>query len=61
MSLMLVKVLSGVFDPAPAALAIPWTYLTSMAIAALAAVAAPSFVGSRLSASATVADLRERD
>ncbi|HEY0645963.1 MAG TPA: ABC transporter permease, partial [Nocardioides sp.] len=61
MSRMLVKVLSGVFDPPPAALAIPWGYLMSVAVAALAAVAAASIVASRLSASATVADLRERD
>lgn len=61
MSHMLVKVLSGVFDPPPATLAIPWGYLTAIAIAALAAVAAASAVASRLTTSATVADLRDRD
>ena len=61
MSHMLVKVLSGVFDPPPAALAIPWGYLTIIAAAALAAVAAASAVASRLTSSVTVADLRDRD
>lgn len=61
MSHMLVKVLSGVFDPPPAALAIPWDYLTIIAIAALAAVAAATAAASRLTTSATVADLRDRD
>jgi putative ABC transport system permease protein len=38
---MLVKVLAGVFDPPPAALAVPWTYLAAVAaIAAIAAAAA---------------------
>ncbi|MCA1695691.1 MAG: hypothetical protein LC749_13725 [Actinobacteria bacterium] len=36
---MLVKVLAGVFDPPPAALAVPWAYLGAVASAALAAVA----------------------
>jgi len=35
---MLVKVLTGVFDPPPAALAVPWIYLASVAGAAIAAV-----------------------
>lgn len=61
MSHMIVKVLSGVFDPPPATLAIPWSYLTVIALAALAAVAVASAVASRLTTSATVADLRERD
>ena len=61
MSHMLVKVLSGVFDPPPATLAIPWGYLTLIAIAALAAVAAASAVASQLTTSTTVADLRDRD
>jgi putative ABC transport system permease protein len=61
MTRMLVKVLSGVFDPPPAALAVPWGYLVTIAFAAFAAVAAASAVATRLSASATVADLRDRD
>ena len=45
---MLVKVLSGVFDPAPEQLSVPWAYLSvvagvaalGLAIAALAAIRA---------------------
>lgn len=37
---MIVKVLTGVFDPPPTTLAIPWTYLLAVLAAALAAVAA---------------------
>jgi putative ABC transport system permease protein len=40
LSAMLVKVLTGVFDPPPATLAVPWSYLTATAAAALVAVAA---------------------
>jgi putative ABC transport system permease protein len=61
MSHMLVKVLSGVFDPPPTALAVPWGYLVTVAVSALAAVAAASAVAARLSAIATVADLRDHD
>ena len=39
LSHMLVKVLTGVFDPAPAALAVPWAYLATVAVVAVAAVA----------------------
>ena len=35
---MLVKVLTGVFDPPPAALAVPWIYLATVAGVAIAAV-----------------------
>jgi putative ABC transport system permease protein len=41
LSHMLVKVLTGVFDPPPAALSVPWGYLTVLAgVALVAAVAA---------------------
>ncbi len=36
---MLIKVLTGVFDPAPSALAVPWAYLATVAGVGLAAVA----------------------
>ena len=29
---MLVKVLTGVFDPPPSAIAVPWAYLTAVAV-----------------------------
>jgi putative ABC transport system permease protein len=35
---MLVKVLTGVFDPPPAALSVPWSYLAAVALATLVAV-----------------------
>ena len=38
LSHMLVKVLTGVFDPPPAALAVPWAYLATVAAVAVAAV-----------------------
>jgi putative ABC transport system permease protein len=37
---LLVKVLTGVFDPPPDVLAIPWTYLGGAALLACASVAA---------------------
>jgi putative ABC transport system permease protein len=36
---MLVKVLHGVFDPAPASLAIPWPYLGVVLVIAVGATA----------------------
>jgi putative ABC transport system permease protein len=36
---LLVKVLTGVFDPPPASLAVPWTYLSAVVIFTVAAVA----------------------
>jgi putative ABC transport system permease protein len=36
---VLVKVLSGVFDPPPSSLAVPWAYLATVATVAIAAVA----------------------
>ena len=58
---MLVKVLSGVFDPPPSIIAVPWTYLTGFAVTtvgglALAAVAAVRAV--RRSASHVLGELR---
>ena len=42
LSQMLVKVLQGVFDPPPSALAVPWNYLLILAIVSIAATAAAS-------------------
>ena len=47
LSVMLVKVLTGVFDPPPATVAIPWLYLVTVltvTVGALAAVSAASVV-----------------
>ncbi|HEY0520135.1 MAG TPA: ABC transporter permease, partial [Ilumatobacteraceae bacterium] len=40
LSQMLVKVLHGVFDPAPDALAVPWQYLIAVLVSAVVATAA---------------------
>lgn len=37
-SVMLVKVLTGVFDPPPAALAVPWAYLGGVTLLVAASV-----------------------
>jgi putative ABC transport system permease protein len=37
---MLVKVLTGVFDPPPDVLAVPWTYLGSVVVLTVGAVGA---------------------
>lgn len=47
LSNMLVNVLQGVFDPAPATLAVPWTYLICMAAIAAGATGAAAFVAVR--------------
>jgi putative ABC transport system permease protein len=39
---MLVSVLTGVFDPPPAALSVPWVYLIVIAVTAVAAIGAVS-------------------
>jgi len=39
LSHMLVQVLTGVFDPPPAALAVPWAYLATVAVVAVVAMA----------------------
>jgi putative ABC transport system permease protein len=59
LSVMLVKVLSGVFDPPPAALSVPWAYLVLMVAVALLAVAAAAAGAVRASRRATVLTLRE--
>ncbi|MEW2117742.1 FtsX-like permease family protein [Streptomyces sp. NPDC005474] len=59
LSQMLVKVLTGVFDPPPAALAVPGTYLTLTALAAAAAVLAAALNGVRRAARPAVEELRD--
>jgi putative ABC transport system permease protein len=56
---MLVKVLTGVFDPPPAALSVPWAYLAAVAAVAVAAVIIASISTIRRSQTAPVAVLRE--
>ncbi|MER5916647.1 ABC transporter permease [Streptomyces sp. NPDC001982] len=59
LSEMLVKVLTGVFDPPPASLAIPGGYLTLTAAAAMAAVLAAALNGVRRARRPAVEELRD--
>lgn len=59
LSEMLVKVLTGVFDPPPAALSIPGVYLALTGTAALAAILAAALNGSRGSHRPAVEELRD--
>ena len=59
LSEMLVKVLTGVFDPPPAALAVPGAYLALTAFAATAAVLAAALNGVRRAARPAVEELRD--
>ncbi|MBA4863822.1 ABC transporter permease [Streptomyces sp. PSKA54] len=59
LSEMLVKVLTGVFDPPPATIAVPWAYVTATVLVALSAVAAAALNGVRRSHRPAVEELRE--
>jgi putative ABC transport system permease protein len=58
LSNMLVKVLTGVFDPAPEALAIPWPYLTAVLAISVAATGAAAISALRSAHSPSVELLR---
>ncbi len=60
LSEMLVKVLAGVFDPAPASLAVPWRYLALTATIALIAIGAAAASAIRAATRPTIAILREQ-
>ena len=47
LSRMLVTVLTGVFDPAPSALSVPWTYLALVAVTAVLAVSVATWASVR--------------
>ncbi|MET7854596.1 FtsX-like permease family protein [Streptomyces avermitilis] len=59
LSEMLVKVLTGVFDPPPASLAVPGTYLALTAAAALLAILAATLNGIRRARRPAVEELRD--
>ncbi|MFD8733991.1 FtsX-like permease family protein [Streptomyces sp. NPDC059618] len=59
LSQMLVKVLTGVFDPPPATLAVPGAYLALTGIAAVTAVLAAALNGIRSSRRPAVEELRD--
>ncbi len=56
---MLVKVLTGVFDPPPETVAAPWPYLALTLAAALAAIVGAALSGVRRSTRPAVEELRE--
>jgi putative ABC transport system permease protein len=56
---MLVKVLTGVFDPAPSTLVVPWLYMLVAGTIALAAAGTASVAAIRAAGRAEVAVLRE--
>ncbi|MEA3185357.1 MAG: putative transport system permease protein, partial [Ilumatobacteraceae bacterium] len=55
---MLVKVLQGVFDPAPASLAVPWSYLTAVLGVAIVATLAAAILAIRSARTARIELLR---
>jgi FtsX-like permease family len=58
-SLMLVKVLTGVFDPPPAAPAVPWAYLAAVVALTLAAAGAAGAVTLRALRRPAIEELRD--
>jgi putative ABC transport system permease protein len=56
---MLVKVLTGVFDPPPDVLSIPWAYLTAVITLILGAVAAAGMVTLRTLRRPAIEELRD--
>ncbi|HEY4026670.1 MAG TPA: FtsX-like permease family protein [Candidatus Dormibacteraeota bacterium] len=59
LSAMLVAVLTGVFDPPPAALAVPWGYLSLVALLAIASTVAAALAGLRMVRRAPLEVLRD--
>ena len=59
LSQMLVKVLTGVFDPPPSVIAVPWLYLTAVAVVTLAALSAVGSGAVRVSRRSPISVLRE--
>jgi putative ABC transport system permease protein len=59
LSQMLVKVLTGVFDPPPSALSVPWSYLVAVGAVVLAALASGSALTIRLAARPAITVLRD--
>jgi putative ABC transport system permease protein len=59
LSQMLVTVLTGVFDPAPSALAVPWSYLTVVGVITVGALALVSAIAVRTARRPAISVLRE--
>jgi putative ABC transport system permease protein len=56
---MLVKVMTGVFDPPPSAIAVPWLYLSATVLVAVAAILVGALASARGSARPPVEELRD--
>ena len=59
LSQMLVKVLTGVFDPPPESLTVPWTYLAAVASTLVVVIVVVATTTSRLARRAPLTVLRE--
>ena len=59
LSAMLVKVLTGVFDPPPAALAVPWSYLLVAALVTVVAIAIAAIAAIRTAGRPAIETLRD--
>jgi putative ABC transport system permease protein len=59
LSAVLVKVLTGVFDPPPSVMALPWPYLTLTTVAVLAALGWAAALGTRSSRTPAVEQIRD--
>ncbi|GAA4588500.1 hypothetical protein GCM10023194_40330 [Planotetraspora phitsanulokensis] len=59
LSEMLVKVLSGVFDPPPDQLSVPWSYLAALTAAVIAALAAAASAAARHARRPPLTELQE--
>ncbi len=59
LSQMLVKVLTGVFDPPPSMIAVPWPYLGIVALVTLAALTTVGTGAIRIARRPPIAVLRE--
>jgi len=59
LSEMLVKVLTGVFDPPPSVIAVPWSYLSTTVVAVAAAMGTAAIVSARASTHPAVEELRD--
>jgi len=57
---MLVKVLSGVFDPPPEFLSVPWIYMGILLATALVSTIAASSLISRLTRQSAVEEIRKQ-
>ncbi|HEY3409724.1 MAG TPA: FtsX-like permease family protein, partial [Propionicimonas sp.] len=59
LSVMLVQVLTGGFDPPPSTIAVPWAYLAGMTVCVVVSLVAGALLSSRLTTRPPVEELRE--